>query len=1304
MYLWRSITMDIIKLESSLISVVNFAMQQNYVPIIKNLYVHNLSEEDLKDIDIVISVEPEFAHTWSTRIESIPSLQSVEIEAINLQLSPNFLYSLTEKLTGTIKIEAKKADSIIHTSLHQIDVLAYDEWSGSLIMLEIITAFVTPNHPKVTEVIVKASEILQKWRNNLSFNGYQSNNPNTIRLQMAAIYTALQQQNISYSMPPASFELVGQRVRLCDQVLAQKMGTCLDLSLLYASCLEAVGLHPLIIFLKGHAFVGCWLEEMSFSECVLDDLSLLTKRIAEGIHEICLVESTCFVSGKSISFDEAVKVGERNLINENQFDFFVDVKRTRISGIRPIPLRKVTADGKLLDIKFEENNAQNGKTKIGEAPSEIQKFESIEEVSRIEVSRMQIWERKLLDLSLRNTLLNFRVTKSAVQLMVSNLSELEDALASGQEFQIMPKPKDWENTLRDTKIYEVEHAMSALENLAKHEFSQKRIRTFLEEHEVSERITYLYRQSKLSIEENGTNTLYLALGFLKWYESDVSEKERYAPLVLIPIEVVRKSTQKGYVIRTRDEEAQMNITLLEMLRQDFGLTIGGLDPLPTDESGIDLKRVFHVMRRSVMAKSRWDVEELAFIGLFSFSQFIMWNDLRNRAEDLKRNKIVASLMSGKMEWQPSNDFPTLDTLDEDYSPLDLAVPISADSSQLSAIVAAGKGNSFVLHGPPGTGKSQTITNIIANALFQGKTDLEKLINRRNERRALNEVVIDDKITDRYYQKEAIRAVCESIERGQRKALLVMATGTGKTRTAASLTDVLSRGGYVTNVLFLADRTELVDQAKDSFKNCLPDMSLCNLLSNKEDKNARIVFSTYHTMLNIIDSAKNEEGLPLYTPAHFDLIIIDEAHRSIFNKFKVIFDYFDAIMVGLTATPKMEVDRNTYEFFELENGVPTYAYDYETAVEKDKVLVPYYNIEVTTKFMDQGIIYDQLSVEDKERYEEDFADDEGAIPDHIPAEELNRYIFNQSTIDMVIQDLMTKGIKVADGDRIGKTIIFAQNDDHAQYIVERFNKLYPQYNGTFARRITYRENYVKSLIADFKVKDKEPHIAVSVDMLDTGIDVPEVVNLVFFKSVRSKTKFWQMIGRGTRTCKNLFGDGKDKAHFVIFDYMRNFEFFRQHKEGIEGSDSKSVTELIFSKRVRIIHLLQQSTYSDDAYQQFRKHLVDETVTCIRALNTELVSVRMQLKHVEKYQEISSYTALSDSDIKNLAMYIAPLVFIDEKDDAAKRFDNFIYGLMLAQMEGTSSLKRYKHELISTAQFLLDKRATVPAVKDNLDLNP
>ncbi|MFC6333317.1 DEAD/DEAH box helicase family protein [Paenibacillus septentrionalis] len=581
-----------------------------------------------------------------------------------------------------------------------------------------------------------------------------------------------------------------------------------------------------------------------------------------------------------------------------------------------------------------------------------------------------------------------------------------------------------------------------------------------------------------------------------------------------------------------------------------------------------------------------------------------------------------------------------------------------------------------------------------------RSDLEKLIKRRSHKKKLIDIVIDDKITDRYYQKEAIRAVGAHIEQGHRKALIVMATGTGKTRTASSLTDVLSRGGHVTNVLFLADRKSLVKQAKDDFKNYLPDMTLCNLLDSKEDKSARIVFSTYPTILNAIDSAKSKDGQRLYTPAHFDLIIIDEAHRSIFKKYKAIFEYFDAVLLGLTATPKSDVDRNTYDFFELENKVPTYAYDYETARDVDKVLVRYVNIEPKTKLLENGITYDELSEEDKQRYEEDFIDEDGEIPDEVPAPAINRFIFNQGTVDLVLEDLMTRGIKVAGDDRIGKTIIFAANKKHADFIVKRFNALYPQYNGQWIRKITYEDTYAQSSIDEFKIADKAPFIAASVDMMDTGIDVPEVVNLVFFKKVRSKAKFWQMIGRGTRLRHNLFGEGQHKTHFMIFDYLSNFEFFRQNKEGLAGSEAISLSEAIFKKRVQIIEKLQHADYIDDSYQKFRTELVNIVHGQIQALNSDLVSVKLKLLYVETYKQKDKFISLHDSDVHLMNEHLSSLVFMEDQDEYAKRFDNLMYGLMLSSLDTSKSSKKDKKRLIDMGQAL-QRKASVPQVKAKIE---
>ena len=587
-----------------------------------------------------------------------------------------------------------------------------------------------------------------------------------------------------------------------------------------------------------------------------------------------------------------------------------------------------------------------------------------------------------------------------------------------------------------------------------------------------------------------------------------------------------------------------------------------------------------------------------------------------------------------------------------------------------------------------------------------KSDLQKLMNRRVERLDLMTIPIDDKITDRYYQKEAIRAVCEQIGLGFRKHLLVMATGTGKTRTASSLTDVLSRGKHVTNILFLADRTALVKQAKDDFKNYLPDMSLCNLCSNKDDRSARIVFSTYPTMLNAIDDTKTKNGQRLFTPAHFDLIIIDESHRSIFKKYRAIFEYFDAIMVGLTATPKTDVDRNTYDFFEMEHGIPTYAYDYETAVYQDHVLVPYYNYEVKTKFLEEGITYDDLSDEDKERFEDDFIED-GLMPEFIPSAQLNKFVFNETTVDIVLQDLMERGIRVAGGDRLGKTIIFAQNKRHAEFILERFNKLYPKYNGTFAQRVICDDTYAQTIIDDFKVPDKDPIIAVSVDMMDTGVDVPQCVNLVFFKKVRSKAKFWQMIGRGTRLCKGLTctdqidGEYTDKKRFLIFDYCGNFEYFRTHKEGFESRDTKSLTENIFGKKVRLAVMLQESAYAGDEFQAWRSGLVGDCFTQMQALNTDLIAVRLRMQSVEKFKKPGAFNYISEGDKGELLQQIAPIVQMDDNDEYAKRFDNFMYGLMIASMEQMPSFKHAQKQLRDMGT-LLERKISIPQIKAKLPI--
>jgi very-short-patch-repair endonuclease len=474
-----------------------------------------------------------------------------------------------------------------------------------------------------------------------------------------------------------------------------------------------VGIHPIIVVIKGHAFAGAWLIEESFADVVNDDPSLLTKRVADGIGEMCLVEATCMNAGHAHAFDQAVSSAEQKMINTADFVLFVDIKRARFGSIRPLPLRTFTNLG--WQIQEEAQPLREN-----QLPEEISIGERLLHTEKIEVSKQRLWERKLLDLTLRNSLLNTRITKSVIQFITINCAKLEDALADGEEFQVLAKPSDWNNTVRDTGVYQALHQSDPIADLVKHELSHKRLRSYLSENEIGYGLTHLYRASRTALEENGANTLYVALGMLKWYETDASERPRYAPILLLPVEIIRKSAQKGYVIRSREEETIMNITLLEMLRQDFGISIGGLENLPRDESGVDVKSVFNIIRQAIMAKSRWDVEEQALLGTFSFSKFILWNDIHNNAEQLCKNKVVASLVSGKLEWEPEENASVTEISDAQLHPSQLALPISTDSSQLQAILSAAQGKSFVLHGPPGTGKSQTITNIIANALYMGK--------------------------------------------------------------------------------------------------------------------------------------------------------------------------------------------------------------------------------------------------------------------------------------------------------------------------------------------------------------------------------------------------------------------------------------------------------------------------------------------------------------------------------------------------------------------------------------------------------
>jgi type I restriction enzyme R subunit len=588
--------------------------------------------------------------------------------------------------------------------------------------------------------------------------------------------------------------------------------------------------------------------------------------------------------------------------------------------------------------------------------------------------------------------------------------------------------------------------------------------------------------------------------------------------------------------------------------------------------------------------------------------------------------------------------------------------------------------------------------------FFKKAELLLMIQRRTSRASLATGIINPAIVERFYQTRAIRRIGEAFEKDrERKALVVMATGAGKTRTVIALCDLLTKCNWAKRVLFLADRVALVNQAVGAFKKHLPDSSPVNLVTEK-DTEGRVYVSTYPTMMGLIDDTK--DGLKRFGAGHFDLIVIDEAHRSVYQKYGAIFEYFDSLLVGLTATPKDEVDFNTYKLFDLERGVPTDAYGLEEAV-KDGFLVPARPVSVPIKFHREGITYDSLTEDEKAEWDEIEWDEDGATPNHVEAAAVNKWLFNKDTVDKVLEHLMTRGQKVAGGDRLGKTIVFAANRLHAKLIQERFDASWPGEKGVFARTIHHETKYGQTLIDDFSIADRAPHILISVDMLDTGIDVPEVVNLVFLKIVRSKTKFWQMVGRGTRLRGDLFGPGKDKEFFFILDYCQNLEFFKQATKLTEGSLSDSLGKRLFKTRLELIGEIDHPSSPpppalEAASASLRGDVAALLYTEVAAMNLDNFVVRPKRRLVEKYAKPDAWAVLPLESRNELGHEIAGLPSeLAAEDEEAKRFDLLILKLQLAVLRAEPSFERLR-EMVKTFASALEEKAIIPMVKPHLPL--
>ena len=735
---------------------VHYVMQQHGLTPVRQVVLENRSGFALQEVALCMHASPAFCQPVRHTVDILGNGRTLRIQDIQLQMDGEWLSQMTEKVKATLHWTLEKDGQILAAQETDMEVLPFDEWQGICVEPALLCSFVMPNHPAIAPLLQKAAGMLEMWTGDPSLNAYQTRDPNRVLQQAGAIYAAIQAEGIVYAVHPASFERMGQRIRLCDAVLGQKLGNCLDLTVLYCALLEAAGLHPLIVVEQEHAYAGVWLEDKSFPESVQDDATLVTKRLADGVNEIAVVECTAATGGKQVSFDEARHTAEAHFRSGTSFECVIDVHRARLSGVVPMPLR-VERDGRwTVEVPAREMEAPRvPESVVGKVDVDGEQTGGDSEES----ARRTQWERRLLDLGLRNSLISMRLTRTVLPLMVPSLHDLEDQLGEGKEFSLLPRPEDIALPEGGIQIENL-HLIGTQSAVPGSEFHNRRLRSVYAEGEHGRVLREIYRAARTAMEENGANALYLSLGLLKWYETPRSQKPRFAPIVLLPVEVVRRSVTQGYTLRLRDDEIQVNVTMLEKLKQDFKLTITGLDPLPQDDRNVDLLRVFTILRQAIMEEKRWDVLECASLGIFSFSQFVMWNDLRNRTQDLMKSPVVRSLMEKRLTWQ-AEPMEMAERVDEG----DVLVPTQVDASQLFAVKAAEKGESFVLHGPPGTGKSQTITAMIANALGKGRTVLfvaEKMAALEVVQRRLEEIGIGPFCLELHSNKSRKKDVLEQL--------------------------------------------------------------------------------------------------------------------------------------------------------------------------------------------------------------------------------------------------------------------------------------------------------------------------------------------------------------------------------------------------------------------------------------------------------------------------------------------------------------------------------------------------------------
>lgn len=693
------------------IPLASFALAVNNVAIIRSITVRNNTSNNYEGLKVKITFDPEFADTVVEHIVSLPAHESWKKPDIQPSINTSYLCNLTEKIKATTTVQVlSKDDEVLAEAKKELEVLDYCQYWGNSFMSQYLAAFVTPRHIAFDPIIKRASELLAKWTGSSSLSAYCHDVPNRPKMIIGALYEAISEQNITYCYPTATLAKHGQKIRTCEELLSEdrgKRGCCLDMALLMCSCLEAVGMHPLLIMQDDHAFVGCWLVNDMFADSVNDDPSVITKRTAEGINEILLVETTCANEGNKVPFDQAIVVANDNIKKVEKFSFVLDVARARLAGVQPIPQR--IYNGNEYEVANEEPNERRHTSPEG--MSEAFTFKKDEN----EFNRFDLWERRLLNLSTRNNLLNIRFSKNTLRFMVSSLTEMVQLLYKNREILIVDRPDDWETPVDSKDLGERINLNDSIMDLLRKELEKYTLRSYQDPKALSKTLTSLYRSARLSLEESGANTLFIALGFLKWFEPG-KNFPHFAPIVLYPIRLERKSANKGYYMISRGEDPLLNETLFELLKQNYDIEIPDVTAAIQNEKGLDIKYILAAVRKAVMEQDKWDVIEESIISIFDFNRFVIWNDLRTNRETMSEHPLISNLISNTLSEDMIEDGESSNELPSD----EVALSISADSSQLAAINEAASGKSFVLHGPPGTGKSQTITNIISNALFHGK--------------------------------------------------------------------------------------------------------------------------------------------------------------------------------------------------------------------------------------------------------------------------------------------------------------------------------------------------------------------------------------------------------------------------------------------------------------------------------------------------------------------------------------------------------------------------------------------------------